>query len=99
MSLKLIPVEETPRETRAKQKHLKHFNPGNGIKNTEQKHFSLKDICLKIIRFINRGSRFTYEQIDELIESLQRSILNLQKRKQELIKEKNRISRRSKRAR
>lgn len=83
MTLKLIPLEPGAENNRSKKQ--KHFNPGNRIKRPGKEH-SLKAICLKLVHFINRGSRFTAQQIDELIESLHRSILNLQKKKQELMK-------------
>lgn len=83
MSLKLIPVEPG---SAGRGKKQKHFNPGGKIKGNGHKETSLKNICLRLVRFINRGSRFTYEQIDELIMSLQQSILRLQKKKQEILK-------------
>lgn len=88
MSLKLIPVEHSGNGRGKKQKH---FNPGGKIKENGHKENSLKSICLRLVHFINRGSKFTYQQIDELIMALQRSILNLQKKKQEILK--NRIVR------
>lgn len=87
MTLKLIPVEPTSNGHGKKQKH---FNPGGKIKGNGHKDGSLKNICLRLVHFINRGSRFTYEQIDELIMALQRSILRLQKKKQEILKKRNR---------
>ncbi len=88
MSLKLIPTE-TGNHGEANGKDIsrrngKQFNPGNKIK----KNSSLKVMCLKLVHFINRGSRFTYEQIDELIMGMQSSILGLQKKKQEILKNK-----------
>jgi len=86
MSLKLIPVEEKAAGGAGKKQ--KHFNPGNKIKSTGDTDFSLKTLCLRIVHFINRGSRFTYQQIDDLIMVLHRMILKLQKRKEEMAKKK-----------
>lgn len=88
MTLKLIPVEHSGNGQGKKQKH---FNPGNKMKRNGQKDSGLKNICLRLVHFINRGSRFTYEQIDEIIMGLQQSILRLQKKKQEILK--NRVVR------
>lgn len=95
MTLKPIPVEphSTASSSVGQRKKQKYFNPGHKIKNSaEQKEgsHSLKGICLRLIHFVNRGSRFTYEQIDELIMSMQKSILNLQKLRQETLKKKKR---------
>ena len=93
MSLKLIPVESDAQDGRGKKQ--KHFNPGNQIKKNGgrqnggwRKGGALKHICLRLVRFINRGSRFTYEQIDDLIMALHHSILSLQKQKQEMLRKK-----------
>lgn len=87
MSLKLIPVEKCANGAGGQKQ--KHFNPGNKIKKTGGKNTPLKDICLRLVHFINRGGKFTFEQIDELIISMQHSILNLQKKKQDILKNKN----------
>lgn len=96
MSLKLIPTEEAGKNGFSQNgKKQKHFNPGNKLKRNGANgsangahDSSLKNICLKLVHFINRGSRFTYEQIDELIINMQRSVLALQKKKQEAMKKK-----------
>lgn len=82
MSLKPIPLEPT-----ARREGKKSFNPGNRIKK-DPSDFSLKTLCLRLIRFINRGSRFTYQQIDEIIMGLEAGILKLRKKKQEMMKKK-----------
>lgn len=87
MSLKLIPVEIGGTE-RNRGKKQKIFNPGYRIKRKNSSG-GLKNICLRLIHFINRGSRFTYQQIDELIMSLQKSILSLQKKKQQILQKKS----------
>ena len=89
MTLKLIPMEESTGEQINHGKKQKTFNPGNKIKNNGHREGGLKNICLRLVHFINRGGRFTYEQIDELIMSMQQSILSLQKKKQEILKKKN----------
>lgn len=87
MSLKLIPVEKPANMPGGPGKKQKSFNPGNKIKkNGQGKDHSLKGICLRLVHFINRGSKFTYEQIDDIIISMQQSILRLQKKKQEILK-------------
>ncbi|GEM_PF-3777374 len=87
MTLKLIPVENVSRQ--GGQNGKKHFNPGNQIrKASKSEGGSLKNICLRLVHFINRGSKFTYQQIDELIVALHRSILSLQKKKQEMMRRK-----------
>ena len=97
MTLKLIPTEETGKNAFFQNgKKQKHFNPGNKLKNhgggkngaNGSHDGTLKSVCLKLVHFINRGSRFTYEQIDEVIIHMQRSILALQKKKQEVLKKK-----------
>lgn len=91
MALKLIPVESgNERGNVDGQKKHKSFNPGNKIRVKRGKNKSLKDICLQLVHFINRGSKFTYQQIDELIMGMQRSVLSLQQKKQEILKNKYR---------
>lgn len=98
MTLKLIPFENAPGNSNgggpspAKRgdKKQKSFNPGGKIKKKLSNNESpFKKICLQLVHFVNRGSKFTYEQIDELIVSLHHSILSLQKKKHEMLKEKN----------
>lgn len=89
MSLKEIPHEsQLPSTLQFAGQKQRGFNPGNKIKKAEGGN-PLKRICLRLVHFINRGSKFTYDQIDELIGSLQQSILSLQKKKQEMLKGKN----------
>ena len=97
MTLKLIPTEEAGKNAFFQNgKKQKHFNPGNKLKRNDggkngangAHDSSLKSVCLKLVHFINRGSKFTYEQIDELIMNMQRSVLALQKKKQEVLKKK-----------
>ena len=98
MTLKLIPVEPTS-ETRVfnndAQPRDKHPTGNHTQKKNKNSGKSLKNICFKIVHFINRGGKFTYEQMDELILSMQRSIVNLQKKKREIIEEKHRKARKS----
>lgn len=84
--MKLIPVEMScqAEATMGKKQKQKYFNPGHKIK----KQNPLKGICLRLVHFINRGTKFTYEQIDDLIMSLQHVILNLQRTKQEILRNK-----------
>lgn len=86
MTLKLIPHELPEKNGNGNHPGGKHWNPGNKIKKNN--NGVLKNICLRLIHFINRGSRFTYQQIDELILVLHQSILGLQKKKQELLQNK-----------
>lgn len=94
MSLKLIPTEEAGKNGFLQNgKTKKHFNPGNKIKKSnsgknDARDGTLKNICLKLVHFINRGSKFTYQQIDELIMNMQKSVLALQKKKQEAMRRK-----------
>lgn len=83
MTLRPIPVEQTPKKKNAERL----FNPGNKIKKNHA-DFSLKHLCLSLVHFINRGSRFTYSQVDELIGGLYRLILHLQRKKQDILKKK-----------
>lgn len=69
-------------------KKQKHFNPGDKLKRKKNENGGLKEVCLKLVHFINRGGSFTYQQIDELIMSMQHSVLNLQKKKREIIEKK-----------
>ncbi|MEK9133082.1 MAG: hypothetical protein AAB606_05250 [Patescibacteria group bacterium] len=91
--MKLIPFETFGASKISNGKKQKHFNPWNKVKKSngsQPGHFgSLKGICLQIVHFINRGKRFTYEQIDDLIVALQHSILSLQRKKQEMLNDKN----------
>lgn len=86
MSLKPIPEEPLAKFCNGScGKKQKHFNPGDKIKRrSANRHISLKEICLRLIRFINRGSKFTCEQIDEIIMAMQQAILGLQQRKHEM---------------
>lgn len=92
MTLKLIPVEESSdgKKLAGRPGKQKSFNPGNRLRKNSKGDSGggLKNICLRLVHFINRGSKFTYEQIDELIMSLQRSILSLQKKKHEMMRRK-----------
>lgn len=95
MSLKLIPVETlrnengNGKERSASSHKQKSFNPGSRIKKEGNgKTGPLKNICLRLVHFINRGGKFTYQQIDDLILGMQSSILNLQKKKQEVMRNK-----------
>ncbi len=86
MSLKLIPFEKPIGEKNKKQKY---FNPGTHIKKPEAtKSPVIKSLCLRLVHFINRGGSFTYQQIDELIDAMQRVILNLQHQKHDIIQKK-----------
>ncbi|MBP9717690.1 hypothetical protein KBD59_00115 [Candidatus Gracilibacteria bacterium] len=88
MSLKQIPNEGERKDNRAEQKSAKHFNPGNQIKQVPNGAFSLKSICLELVHYINRGSKYSYEQVDELIHRLQRGVIGLQKTKHEMLLQK-----------
>lgn len=92
MSLKLIPVEETAGNGELGfSKKQKHFNPGTKTKKKiGNKESTLKSMCHRLVHYINRGGRYTFEQIDDLIVSMQHSILNLQKKKQEILRNKSR---------
>lgn len=82
MSLKEIPVENPSRSGQ-----MEHFNPGSRLKKKNKKESgSLKELCLKLIGYINRGRRYTYDQIDELVMGMHRSILDLQKKKHQILK-------------
>lgn len=87
MSLKLIPTENPAKAEIGKSKN---FNPGKikKILDAKEKDFSLKTMCISLVHYINRGGKFTCEQIDEIIIGLHRSILKLQKKKQEILKKK-----------
>lgn len=93
MTLKLIPVERSPQTSKDK----KNFNPGVFLNKKKNKNGQLKNMCFKLIHFINRGGKFTYQQIDELIINMHHGILNLQQKKQEILKNKNIKSQRRKR--
>lgn len=95
MTLKLIPVEHGPKDESPAaglrdKKNKKNFNPGSKLKvQSANSEDGLKSLCLRLVHFINRGSRFTYEQVDELITGMHHSILKLQKKKQEILKQKD----------
>lgn len=91
MTLKLIPTEELGNShAGAKPKKQKTFNPGAQLnKEGKTKHGVLKTICLRLVHFINRGSHFTYQQIDDLIVTLHQSIVELQKKKREILDKKH----------
>lgn len=97
MTLKLIPVERgssngsgaafCPNNKQGKRQ--KYFNPGHQLsKKNCEKEASLKNICFRIVHFINRGSKFTYQQIDDLIMAMEHTVLGLQKKKREIIEKK-----------
>lgn len=79
MSLRPIPIEKLPNAEPRQGK--KSFNPPMAKRSGS----SLKELCLRLIRFINRGGRYTVQQIDEIIMTLHRSILHLQKEKREIL--------------
>jgi len=85
MSLKPIPVEQPAKNTKKQdgKKHTQSFNPY--MKKKKDEH-SLKNITLGLVRYINRGSKYTTNQIDEIIIGMQRSILRLQQDKQDSMK-------------
>lgn len=85
MSLKLIPNESLPVE---RKKHTMAFNPGNAIKKEGGDSFSFKELCLRLIHFVNRGSKYSLQQVDDIIVSLQHGVLKLQKKKQEILHQK-----------
>jgi hypothetical protein len=93
--LKQVPLEEvfeikpiSGTSTSTKQKSKK-FEPE--LKNTNNKSSHgdrlVRKICIRFIGFVNRGKKFTFEQIDDLILGLQRVILHLQKQKHTLLRE------------
>jgi hypothetical protein len=93
MTLKLIPVErssETSAFNNDVQPKSKRQSKNYAQKKNRNSNKSSKNICFRIVDFINRGSKFTCEQMDELILNMQRSIVNLQKKKREIIEEKHR---------
>lgn len=98
MSLRLIPTEEPATSAHnavAKNKSKKNFNPGSKLtKETASHDVGLKAICLRLVHFVNRGSRYSYEQVDEIIGGLHQSILGLQKKKLELLKKRTSKKRR-----
>lgn len=92
MSLKQIPNEGIFGIDHAHGgKTCKHFNPGNKIKKQEKVEngaFSLKTICMELVHYINRGSKYTSQQVDELIHRMQRGVVGLQKTKHEMLEKK-----------
>lgn len=94
MSLKLIPHESVPVEANEGKKQKKTFNP-SGAMRAPTDGPSLKELCLRLVHFVNRGGKYTFEQVDDIIVSLQHGILNLQKRKQEILHKKIRKNRKS----
>ncbi len=86
MTLKQIPLENC---THDKVRGKKQFNPGQKIKKTTIPHpmgISLKSVCVDLVHFINRDNRHTVEHLEKMIMELQRSVLWLQKNKQEMTK-------------
>lgn len=101
MTLKLIPVERASnngngafcQNNEKRKRSQKNFNPGHQIsKKNREKDKSLKNVCFRIIHFINRGSKFTYQQIDDLIMAMEHTVLGLQKKKREIIERKRRLA-------
>lgn len=90
MYLKIIPTEELDEKCASdprKKTNKKSFNPSRKIEQ-EDGDAGLRSMCLRLVHFINRGSRYTYEQVDEIIIGLHQSILKLQKKKQNILKNK-----------
>lgn len=88
MSLKQIPIEN------GEGTHLrgkKQFNPGGRIKkgSTYNSGISLKEVCMHLVNFINRGNQYTVEHVEKIITQLQRSVLVLQKKKTDIAKVKH----------
>ncbi|PJC37521.1 hypothetical protein CO046_00055 [Candidatus Peregrinibacteria bacterium CG_4_9_14_0_2_um_filter_53_11] len=103
MSLKQIPTENLadcvistslknePQPKTGTARSTKNFNPGNTIKKTTGKEGkSLKELCLKLARYINRGSSASTDEIDTVITGMHRGILKLQKEKNEKLRERAR---------
>ncbi|KKU80563.1 MAG: hypothetical protein UY05_C0003G0006 [Candidatus Peregrinibacteria bacterium GW2011_GWA2_47_7] len=96
MSLKPIPVEGEGRIASSKEGNKnKHSNFFSALFwKRKEKHADIRDmkfftdVCKKFMNFIHKSSSVTTEQIDELIHSLHRVILKLQKEKLNLMKKK-----------
>lgn len=92
--LKPIPVEGNGSKkasgnfSRQQKQKSKVFSPHieDGSPSHHDEHF-LKNICLHFVHFINRGTKYTIQQIDELIMGLQRSVIRLQKKKHQLLRQ------------
>lgn len=95
MTLKQIPIEDPEGQRAKKTRGAKHFNPGQRISPTAEKSVnqsngvSLKEVCVHLVHFINRGSRYSVEQLEKIISDLQRSVLTLQKKKTEMVRTKH----------
>ncbi len=89
--LKQIPCEEEscnkgPRRGRSS------FNPAQKLKkhSCEAQHgFSLKEVCVDLVHFINCGEKYTLEHVEKVITQLQRSVIQMQKKKTDILKTKN----------
>lgn len=94
-NLKEIPFElpsptpgQDPLRARSDRDKGKQFNPGAQIKQAKKTSHDtsrLKELCLRIARFVNRGGKFSYEQVDDLITGMQSGILSLQRKKQQIL--------------
>lgn len=89
--LKPIPVEEAERK---KPHHFQNGKKqkakinGNGFHAriiSGDENF-LKLICVNFANFVNKETKSTIQQIDDMIMGLQKSVLRLQKKKYELLK-------------
>ncbi|PIQ78493.1 hypothetical protein COV82_00890 [Candidatus Peregrinibacteria bacterium CG11_big_fil_rev_8_21_14_0_20_46_8] len=93
MTLKPIPHESLAKSEQKKhsnRKKNKNFNPK--VSNTSS-DTTLKTIVSGLVRFVNRGSKYTVEQIDDLIMAMQRSIIRLQKEKHSIMQKRERKKR------
>jgi len=95
MSLKSLPFEgQTP------QIHIvaKPFDRKN-ILVALKKRLSLKEIsrdekiidkaCYKMIRYVQHGKNFSLDELKDLLNALERSVMTIQKRKKQIVEKKN----------
>lgn len=80
--LKPIPVEHGARSESKTRRRI-----DTRTKSSPEYPPLLKLVGLRLVEFFKRSTVFTVEQINELIEGLQRAVLRLQKRKQQLLTE------------
>lgn len=80
--LKLIPVEGEIKKTKKQIK--RRVNEIIGGSDFEDNFF--KTLYNHLASFLKQGKKFTVQQIDDLIFSLQKSVLKLQKKKHKILK-------------
>ena len=95
MTLKSLPFEGEALQSKIVAKPFDRKNILAEIK----KRLTLKEIshdekivdkaCYKMIRYVQNGKHFSLDELKDLLASLERSVMTIQKRKKQIVEKKN----------